>query len=56
MESCLKANKVRRKERRESARIVERNRKLKAEIEMGARLVRDDQGFLKYEALAESKL
>ena len=60
MESCLKENTVRRKERRESARIVERNRTFKAEIERGARLALEDKEFLKkhpqYKALAESKL
>ena len=60
MERVLKANKVRRKVRRESAQIVEQNRKVEAEIERSARLVLEDKEFLKrhpqYKALAESKL
>jgi flagellar biosynthesis component FlhA len=64
MESRLKANKVRRKERRLSAQIAEQQRTTTREIEAlrerSARLVLENKPFLKrhpqYKAPAESKL
>ena len=60
MESHLKANKVRRKERRLSAQIVEQTREVEALRESSARLVLKNKPFLKRhpqcKAPAESKL
>ena len=59
MESCLKANKVRRKERREQARLVGKNRQYKAEERAQKKDLRDameKQHFLNtHKRLAETQ-